>query len=355
MNRVLIGLKNPSKLIYIIVALFFILSFLSFANFKNKYSKILLFISIAILLFLIAAFRGGGVDRDYGSYFSAYKNESDSAKIYEPTFQLFTYFTKNILNDDFSYLIVIYAFFGVLVKLFSLYRLSSFPILSCLLYLSYFFTLQEMTQIRVGAALSFFLLSLTFLYDKKLKYYLILISIAVCFHFSSIIFLFLYFLDAKKIKIVPWLLFLIFSILSPFFLKPVFVQFFESFDFLVFQNKILAYGSNNNAELNVFNVWIILKIAFALFLIWKINLIEPVNKYSNLFLKIYILSISSYYLLSFNPVFASRINDMLSIVEVALFPSIIYLFKPKYIGKFILIFYAACFMYLNLFYLKIFN
>lgn len=342
-------------MILVLELIFCILTLLSILDLKGKYFSIFLFILVALILFYVAAFRGENVDRDYGSYVLAFNEENIFASIFEPTFLFFSFIVKTFLSNKVIYIFILYAFFGVIIKLFSIYQISSFPFFSVLLYFSYFFTLQEMTQIRVGAALSFFLMSLPYLFSKNWKFFFALISISFCFHFSTFFLFFLIFINPKKINKTHWLAFLVISIFASFSLKTFLQYVFESFDFWIFQSKILAYGDNNSAELNVFNFWIILRIFIALFLLAKIDLINSHNKYSILLLKIYLLSICFYYIVSFNPIFATRINDILGIVEIVLFPSMIFVFNPKFIGKLILFMYALCFLFLNIFYLKLFN
>ena len=212
-----------------------------------------------------------------------------------------------------------------------------------------------MTQIRIRAALSIFFFSFPYLLKRDYKFFFLFVSISFCFHFSTIILAPLVLLNSQKINKSHLLIFLFLSILVTFFSNAFLINFFETFDFLFFQNKIMAYAENNNAELNIFNFWIILRISFSLLLLLKIDYLFKYNKYSILLLKIYFLSICFYYIFSFNPVFASRINDILGIVEILLFPSILYIIKPKYIAKSLLIVYSAFFLYLNLFHIGIFT
>jgi hypothetical protein len=307
------------------------------------------------MLFFIAAFRVENIDRDYGTYVSAFYEDNVLTSIFEPTFLFFSFFIKTFLYEKVIFLFIFYAIIGVLLKLYSIFRISDFPLFSLLLYFSYFFTLQEMTQIRIGAALSIFFFSLPYLLKRDYKFFFLFVSISFCFHFSTIILAPLVFLNSQKINKSHWLIFLVLSILVTFFSNAFLINFFETFDFIFFQNKINAYAGNNNAELNIFNFWIILRISFSLLLLFKIDYLFKYNKYSILLLKIYFLSICFYYIFSYNPVFASRINDILGIVEILLFPSILYIIKPKYIAKSLLIVYSAFFLYLNLFHIGIFT
>jgi hypothetical protein len=146
---------------------------------------------------------------------------------------------------------------------------------------------------------------------------------------------------------------MIFSIFIGITLKPFITIFFENFNFGLFQNKILAYQNDNNTALNIFNLWIITRILILTLLIYKSDVLIQYNRYFFLMIKIYVISISFYYILSFNPAFAGRINDMLGIIEIILFPMIMFLFKPKILPRLFIFALASMFIFLNLYYNKI--
>lgn len=340
-------------MIYILSFIFLVVGICSLLS--DLWTKQLkyLYAFFGITLFLISGLRGENVDRDYGSYLSAFYGDNISTTIYEPTFILFSFLINKILYEKVIFLFVFYAFFGVILKLYAASRLTAFPMFTLLLYFSYFFILQDMTQIRIGSALTFFLFSIPFLYKRNWKFFILFILISGSFHFSAFVLFFLWFLKPNIIYKKSWFLFLISSILIGMFFKNHIANIFETIDFGPIQYKILAYGDNNNAELNIFNFWILLRIFISFIILFNIEKIYLHNRYTILLLKIYILSISLFYLLSFNPVFASRLNDILGIVEIILFPTLLYLFTPKIIPKIILLFYAFCFFFLNMFYIQI--
>lgn len=95
------------------------------------------------------------------------------------------------------------------------------------------------------------------------------------------------------------------------------------------------------------------RISILTFLIYKSDVLVKYNKYSFILIKIYVISISFYYILSFNPAFAGRINDMFGIVEIILFPMIMFLFTPKILPRLLIFTLSSMFLFLNLYYNKI--
>ena len=345
--------KKQFTLINILIFLFFFIFILSLLETNNKYFNHFLFYFFTIILFLVCAFRPSGIDRDYETYVSAFYGDNISNAIFEPSFIFISYLVATYFKSNTIYLFIIYSLLGVVIKSFAIKKISNFYLLSLLLYFSYFFTLHEMTQIRIGAACSIFLLSIPSLYNRNKIKYFILVIISILLHFTSILLLFLWFINFKKLNKYSWFLIMIFSIFVGILFKSFIIYFFENFNFGPLQNKILAYQSDNNTTINIFNIWTLTRICLISFLIYKSDLLIKKNKYSLLLIKIYIISISSYYILSFNPAFASRISDMLGIVEIILFPMFMYLFTPKILPKFLIFFIASMFLFLNLYYLKL--
>lgn len=347
------GPKNRFTLIYILLFLFIFLIIISIIDTKNIYFNLSVFYFFTFILFSICAFRPSGIDRDYETYVSAFNGDNISNAIFEPSFIFISYIVTTFFKSNTIYLFIIYALLGVVIKSFAIKKIANFYVISLLLYFSYFFTLHEMTQIRIGAACSIFLLSIPSLYNRNIYKYFIYVILAITLHFTAILLVFLWFIDYKKLNKYSWVFIMIFSMLIGIIFKSFITYIFENFNFGLLQNKILAYQNDNNSTINIFNIWMLTRISLILFLIYKSDILIKNNKYSFLLIKIYIISISSYYILSFNPAFAGRVNDMLGIVEIILFPMLIFLFTPKILPKFLLFIIASMFLFLNLYYLKL--
>lgn len=90
------------------------------------------------------------------------KNNDISISI-EPTFEIISYLT----NFNERIVFFIYAL-AVSIKFLAIRQISKFPFLSIFTYISLYFVLLEMTQIRAGVAIGIFLLSIKDIYNRNL-------------------------------------------------------------------------------------------------------------------------------------------------------------------------------------------
>jgi hypothetical protein len=225
------GPKNRFTLIYILLFVFILIIILSITDTKNKYYNNFIFYFFTIILFSICAFRPSGIDRDYETYVSAFNGDNISNAIFEPSFIFISYIVTTFFKSNTIYLFIIYALLGVVIKSFAIKKIANFFLLSFLLYFSYFFILHEMTQIRIGAACTIFLLSIPSLYNKsKLKYF-IYVTLAITLHFTAILLIFLWFIDHRKLNKYSWVFIMIFSMFIGVIFKSLITYIFENINF----------------------------------------------------------------------------------------------------------------------------
>ena len=345
-------------MIITIYFIFLVVSIFSFLQFSEKKSKIL-FSLVFSCLFLYATLRDGNLVRDYESYIALHvdlRYNDNSEENVEITFNAISWLVRHLFGNNIVFLFAIYALLGVGIKYIALKKLTSLLFLSTLIYISEFFILHELTQIRVGVACAILLISVDCLYNHNLKKFIIFSICAIFFHFSAIIFIPLWFIKSNNINkkfyamIIPFAYLVYFSNVNIFevFINLVPIEYvqkkFEAYKH--FQNQGIAYYS----KINVFNKVFISKCIIFYVLLWKSKLIEEKNKYVNIFLKIEALSLSSFILLSTMPIFAFRISQMLGIVEIVLFPCLYYAFKPKYVSNAIVIIIGLCMLLITIFY-----
>ncbi|WP_419224983.1 EpsG family protein [Acinetobacter sp. A2] len=127
---------------------------------------------------------------DYDAYEIMFENFEISSEL---TFNLIRLVLRSF-DLDFIYLLFIYGFFSIFFKSLNLYK---YGFLNCfiffLFYFISFFPLWEMTQIRIGLAMSLFIYSITLSDFHNTKKNLFLI-ISILFHYSMIFVIFPYFL-----------------------------------------------------------------------------------------------------------------------------------------------------------------
>ena len=336
-----------------IVCVLFVLSFcIGIIHIPNRFYKICIFVFLGLILVFIAGLRKEGVDRDYSNYKDVF--DGNTLDVFaEPTFLFISWFVKSYFYNNVIYLFLIYAFLGVFTKFLAIKQLTEFWFFSILLYISYSYSLHELTQIRVGVAVGMLLLAIKPLYDRNLIKFIVLGFLAVLFHYSIFFIFFLWFMSATKINVKYYFCLVIGSCLVGLLFKNYFSSIFEIFAFGPLESKVLSYQFENNTVLNVFNVWQLLRFGLILLFLYKIDLLQKNNCYSVLLVKIYILSSCTFFLFSFNPTFAGRISDMLGIVDIILIPFLIYIFNPSAFGKISLLLIGFSYLFLNLFFNKI--
>lgn len=331
-------------------------------SFSQKHRRAL-YVAVFFILFFFAASRGQYVGRDYGVYteifgeFISSRNyfTAENIAFYEPAFFIIPAIARLIFGT--GYIIasfVFFAFLGVFFKLKATYLSNSF-FLSVALYAGSFFLLHEMTQIRVGVASGILLMGIRYIKQKNLGKFLLIILCACFFHYSSILFLPVYFLSDKPIFRIKYVILLILAYaiaISKINVLEV-VNLGSLSPKLELYNKLANKGQN--ANINIFNIGSLVNVFILLILLSRANFLANFNKYFILMFKIYFLSIFLYLILSPMPVLAIRTSELFGTVQYCLIPSLIYLFDRKEIGYYIGIFVSIVAFFLYVFYTKIFN
>lgn len=332
-----------------------------FIPFKNNY----LLFAVALLLALLAGFRGINVFRDYYNYQYSFDNIYELTGkgnlsyflILEPGYIAVVYFFRLLFESNYGLAIMLFfAISGMLIKTITINKVSINPYLSLLFYYSYFFIFYEMAQIRIGLASAIFFISLPCLLKGDRKMYIFLILVATLFHYSAIFYLVLLVFDVNNFnKKIYWSVLLL-SLLLAFVHLPLLnvLRNFDSYDI----GKLNSYveASSNDMTINVFsfvNLCNILCCSYLMFLL-KTKAINS-DKRLILFLKCNILSIFILSFLSSAPAIDLRVNQLFGIVQVFLFPYLLRYLPAKRFNVFILVLLAACFFYITAFYGHILN
>lgn len=332
---------------YFLFVIFVIFAILD-ANITAK-SKYQIFVISGVILVLFAGLRGKNVDADYNSYLYKFNNIPNISILFtnptlffskikvEPSMIIIFSFVKSIFKNGFPLVIFIYALFSVTLKLKAIFKMTDFVMLSALIYFSGIFLLQDMTQIRAAFATGFLLLSIPNILNRDFKKYYLYILMAICFHYSAIIFAPFYFFNTKKINKTLYFSILIIPIIFAL-LKLTPFDFLHHFKLGIYSEKIDAYLIGQRWErraINLFNFSIIFQIIVCAFFILfseKTN-----NKFAVLLTKINCFGVALFYIFSSSPVLAFRLSDILGIVQIVLIPYLIYIIKPKALAEGIVI------------------
>lgn len=317
------------------------------------YSSKRFYVAVGVVLVVIAAIRPEGMDRDYSEYVSHFNNY-DTIVMLEPTFKAIAWFAHSFLGSNQLFLFAIYATLGVGLKLIAIRELSNVALLSVAIYISQFFILHEMTQIRAGVASALLLLTIKPLYERNWRRFLLLALCATAFHFSGVILFALWFIAPnRRLKIymlfIPMAIAL--SLLGVDILGLIPIPYLSA-KIELYQN-IREYTDSIHNQINLFNSIYLLRIGLCCLLFWAAPTLSKHNRYYTLLLKIYTLSLAALPLFAPLPVVAYRVYELLGVVEIILIPTLVDLIRPKKFAYLTVVGYGFCQLLLSIFYNKL--
>lgn len=302
---------------------------------ENQRNMLMLFFLLTLVL--TAGMREIGVDADSENYEMVYRNyySAVASENMEFTYLLVSAFF-NLFTKDVHFLFLTYALLGVGLKVMAIRRTTELTFLALATYISFYFCVHEMTQIRTGVLSGFFLLSLIPLAEGKRKLALLLIIIGSCFHVSGLILLPLLLLNNKELRgkrkmfwncVIP----------AGYVMYLVGVGILMLFDIPFIGAKLANYQQAEEAGqyaagVNVLGPLYLLNVAIYYYLMYFSKTITQRNKYFPLIMKVFAIGMFAFASLSFVTVIAMRISLLIRVVGILLFPCIAYTFSPKWVG-----------------------
>lgn len=332
-------------MLYILIILLIVISFLSFIDFKEKVLYNFFYIILFILLVFIATFRPSTLS-DYSEYLKFFNQTYK--KVLEPGIYIIRFLSQLISESHFFFFFLL-AVLGIFLKLYAIKKLSTQIRLSVILYLSTFFIYHELIQLRAGIATGFFLISLLYIYQRKLHLFLIFASLSSLFHISALIVFPLYFLKPNSFNKLLYLA----GFFIVYFLAYMGTYLTNLVEYIPIERVLRLYYSYKNSypnlKVNIFSSIQLLRISLAVYLILKSEILVLKNKYAFLLLKIYIISIYLLVLFSNFAVIAFRLSQFLQVVEMITLPMLVHTFSKKYdilLSKIAIIFISFVLFYL---------
>lgn len=302
---------------------------------------------IGLILIILAGFRPLEYFNDSDTYLVMIHLYDDIFQA-EPTFWLINQFNKRFLGGYDQVFFLIYAFLGISLKMIAIKRGSIYPLLSVYIYLCFYLILHDMTQIRVGVASGLFLLAIPDLANKDLKKYYLKTAIAMTFHYSAVIMVFLYFLKNNKINkslyaVLP-ILGIALSLLGNTTLSILDISssFLPSFLSTKINTYILLLDDGVFNELNIYSIFSLSLIALYYFFLLNLRRIE--SRQNIILIKIFAIQLFTFYAFSSVPVIAGRVSEFLGISIVFLLPQLMSIFKTKIITLFFIIMYSSTYL-----------
>jgi hypothetical protein len=308
----------------------------------------------SFVLFIAAAMRGEGVDRDYKTYISIYEYLSNGEPYtIEPTFIIFSLISKALINSPIL-IFIIYALLGLYYKAKYIRSFSPYICLSLLLYYSNFYFVHELTQIRIGVASGIGFYALKFLIEGDRKKFILMIFASSLFHFSMLVLLISLVFDRNKIssKFILNTSFLILFSYVLIFLNINLLNLLQYIPIPVIQEKfnIYEYQTKNSMieQVNIFSAMQFIHLTVLLVIL------NNAKKFQNnppmvLLSKLYSLSPICLVLLSPLPAFAIRLSELYSVADIIVLPIIASYCKQNRTARFFIILLSVFVFLINLY------
>lgn len=342
-------------MVYIVILLYILFSI--FVIFDSKLSNIFRSNNISSyivwgILTCIATFRPDGMP-DYESYYNFFTIGGSSR--FEIGFVSYIEFFK-LLSPNPTFLFAMVAMMSIGIKLSIIRKLTNAFWLSLIIYLPGIFILHDMIQIRAAVASGLLLWATKYIYDRDLGKFLITSIIAILFHNSALLILPLWFITCNKSHKLLYILLIpiayaltIGGITIGHLAELIPIEAIR----LSWQMYQISMENDIGTNINIYNSLHILRCIMCLFLLWNIDRISRYSKIAVLWVKIYVLSLALFVLMSDIPVIAFRVSELYQIVEILLIPTIILIPRYRSIGKYIGISFGFCILYINIFYTQL--
>jgi hypothetical protein len=285
---------------------------------------------VAFLLIIFAGFRNVGPDfSEYLNYFQlSYQPELLKKMGVEVGYVwLNRYVWLN--NWPFQILLFFIAVLAIVPKIYFIRKYTTYIFPALLVYYSTVFVIKEMGQMRHGVAMGFALLAFGFMTEKKTNLALVMVSVAMLFHYSAICLFPAFFIAHKKIsnpRILATILLLLPLILID--LKPL-------FNLIVNVLPIESARSKGEFYLNspLFGVSvgidssIVLRILVLGIILFFRSEVKEKFPSIEVYLNLYFLGICYYLLFSSVSEFAQRTSVYFRSLEIVILPSFLLLGK----------------------------
>ncbi len=312
-----------------------------------------LYALVGVFMVLIAGLRDGNTVGDYKVYLEMFHSPEAFPTI-EPSFGLICNLTKALYPAPIL-MFLVYAGIGVSCKMYAINRLTPLLFLSLVIYISNQFILYDMIQIRAGAASGLFLLAIKPLADRKRLLYIGLVLLASFFHYSALLLLPLCVLNDKQITVKGryfwWCIIPIGYLLS--FISTDIISYIPIENIrtkLELYRQLQEQGEDGYAVANLFSPYFLFRCILYYYMLWKYDQISLHNRYFPLLIKIEGIALFLFPTLSFIPLLGYRASELLSLVEIVLYPQVIYTFRPSWMAKVVAIGIGLIFLMVNLFY-----
>lgn len=325
---------------------------------KSTWHALLTLVLITYLI-MLAAFRDGEHMPDYSVYVQKYLMEAYGERSdLEPSFMIISRLSSLVSADSPYVMFLIYAVMGVLIKVSAIKKISSFFFLSLTVYISNFYILMEMIQIRIGVASAFVLLAMPFLYKRKFVPFFTLITIATFFHFSSLYAFVLWLVNPREFCKKRYILIIVAAYLFYIVSEVILGIIFSNLSFFPFLSRFAAYidaSEDGDLAINPLGIYAITRLIVVAYFVCCSKRIMLCDPYFVLILKIYILGLASYIGFALFPSVSYRLGQLFMLTEIFLIPMVAFSAKRISVGKLYVICWSLLSFIMNVLFTSFFK
>lgn len=329
---------------FLLIILLFSFSFLNQINLEKRYLIMQqVFVFVSFVLFGGLRYKVGADWDAYETLFNGVSSIEEVVKSREEKLYMMSNFLIKFIFDSYGFFVFIFFLVAFSLKFYVIKLYSKDVFLSLIIYIYGVLLIYDFNGIRQGMAMSFIMLSIPYMLERRFGKFIFLIVIACFFHISAIVFLPFYFLSRieysnKKLITIITLCILIAIPLRSIIQNSLFYQLFmasESF------SHYSTYTDGDNYQINTSILSVALFQRLIIFFMF-IASYDSMKIDSNLKLLLrngYFISIMIFLLLSFSDQFAARISFNYKLLEILMVPAILTAVSNKYIKVLLLFFF----------------
>lgn len=338
---------------YILLAIFLIVAILCYLEVYIKKYQLPVYLLIGMVLILVATFREVGLDPDSENYEYSFHNyfRNDTGEMVEPSFIVISYLL-NFITDNVHILFLIYASFGVSLKMYAIRKSSQYLFLPLLCYISFYYVLHDLTQIRAGVVSGMLLIELYLIAEKKKRQALLMILVGSLIHYSSLTLLPILLLNNHPIGRKQTILLLSIIPLG-------YVVYYAGGNILMnpslpfIGNKLALYQAaaekgRMTVGINIFDPLHLMTILIFGYLLLFKNTLQKLDTNFPILLKTSAIGLSLYSALAFLPVLALRTSQLYCITNILLYSYIVHTFKQKWMGVSVVVLISLIMLYISI-------
>jgi len=327
-----------------LVLLFLACMSLSFVEERlSDRDKMILYAMLGFAMIMIAGTREVGSTPDTVNYEEMYYAKEGDLMVLlrEPSFG----FIVSLLQSfglGINALFFAYAILSIPIHLCVFWRMSRIPLLTLTIYISYYYMMHDMVQIRAGVASGLFLWAIYFYVEKKKLWTLAFILIGTLFHYSAIAGLAIFLCNDR---LPQWQKYVLYAIV------PIgIVAYFTHFDIsMLIPDELGGYKLMKYRELSEkgeeddqagwklkYNVLIWMNIVLYYASIYYHEYLKERFKYTTVAIKLQAVGfLFLFFVNALSAVVGNRMNDYFSVASVLLWTSSYYAFYPQIVSKII--------------------